>query len=55
MYRTKVLISNFEQQKLTSLNIRIASFLRVAETLRFYLFVCMCLVLRLTNFQHSKT
>jgi hypothetical protein len=31
MYRTKVLISLFEQQKLTSLNIRIAAILRVAK------------------------
>ncbi len=41
-YRTKVLISLFEKQKITSLNIRIASFLRVAAPWDFfYLSVCV--------------
>jgi hypothetical protein len=40
MYRTKVIISLFEQQKLTSLNIRIASFLRVAAPCGF---ICLFL------------
>ncbi len=40
MYSSKVQISLFEQQKLTSLNIRIASFLRVAAPCGF---VCLSL------------
>jgi hypothetical protein len=40
MYRTQVLISLFEQQKLTSLNIIIASFLRIAATCGF---ICLSL------------
>jgi hypothetical protein len=41
MYLTGVLISLFEKQKLTSINIRMASFLIVVAPCGFFLFVCM--------------
>jgi hypothetical protein len=52
MYRTKAQISLFEKWILTSLNVR---FLRVTAPCGFFLFVCMCLVLVLTECQHPKT
>ncbi len=36
MYRTKVWLSLFEKQKLTNLNIRIASFLKVVAPCGFF-------------------